>query len=84
MPKQLTPQERSALIDQLDASFQMMPTWVKAATKHALAAPTHHPETGEKFTTFRQVIEAAADSTLLILKSDFEDDGDLLPATPRQ
>ena len=80
----MTTEERVALIDQLDRSFQMMPTWVKAATKHAMGAPTHHPETGKKFTTFRQVIEAASDRTLEILRDDFADDGDLLPQVPTQ
>lgn len=80
----MTQTERDALIDQLDRSFTVMPEWVKAATKHAMAAPTHHPETKEKFTSFRQVIECASDQTLEILRDDFEADGDLLPAVPRQ
>ena len=77
-------QERAALIDQQDRSFTMMPTWAKAAAKHAMAAPTHHPETGEEFTSFRQVIEAASDQTLEILRDDFADNGDLLPAVATQ
>ncbi len=71
--------ERSRLIDRLDRSFQAMPRWVKAATKHAMGAPTHHPGTGKKFESFREVIEAATDETLLILKEDFEDNDDLAP-----
>ena len=72
-------EERIALIERLDRSFQAMPGWVKAATKHAMGAPTHHPVTGEKFTSFRQVIEAASDHTLEILRDDCEDNDDLLP-----
>lgn len=75
----MTPEERIALIDRLDRSFQAMPAWVKTATKHAMGAPSHHPVTGEKFTSFRQVIEAAADHTLETLREDFDDNGDLLP-----
>ena len=75
----MTPEERSALIDRLDRSFQAMPGWVKTATKHAMGAPTHHPVSGEKFTSFRQVIEAASEHTLETLRDDFDDNGDLLP-----
>lgn len=76
---ELSTDERARLIDRLDRSFQAMPGWVKAATKHAMGAPTHHPETGKPFQSFREVIEAAADETLLILKDDFEDNDDLAP-----
>ena len=75
----MTKEERIQLIDRLDRSFQEMPGWVKAATKHAMGAPKRHPVTGEKFTSFRQVIEAASDHTLEILRDDFEDNDDLLP-----
>lgn len=80
----MTPEERAALIDQLDRSFQMMPTWAKTACKHAMRAPTNHPETGKPFTSFREVIEAAPDQTLEILRDDFADNSDLLPPVPRQ
>lgn len=80
----MTSEERAVLIDQLDRSFTMMPEWVKAATKHAMGAPRNNPATGEPFKSFREVIEAASDETLLILKDDFESDGDLVPAVPRQ
>lgn len=79
----MTPEERSALIDQLDRSFQSMPRWAQTATKHAMGAPTNHPETGEPFKSFREVITCAADYTLETLREDFEDNDDLLPpATP--
>lgn len=80
----MTKDEREALIDQLDRSFTALPGFVKACVKHALAAPSHHPETGQPFTSFREVIEAASDETLETLRSDFEDNGDLLPMVPRQ
>ncbi len=80
----MTPQERTELIDQLDRSFQMMPRWVKAATKHAMGAPENNPATGKPFTSFREVIEVASDETLLILRDDFDGDGDLLPAVATQ
>ena len=80
----MTPQERSALIDQLDRSFQMLPGWAKAATKHAMGAPETNPATGKPFTSFREVIEVAADHSLEILRDDFEDNGDLLPAVATQ
>lgn len=80
----MTPEERATLIDQLDRSFMVMPRWAQASVKHAMGAPTHHPETGEKFTTFRQVIEVASDHTLAILRDDFEGNGELLPQVPRQ
>lgn len=80
----MTPQERTALIDQLDRSFQMMPTWVKRATKHAMGAPMNNPATGKPFTSFREVIEVASDDTLLILRDDFDGNGDLLPAVATQ
>jgi hypothetical protein len=75
----LSTEDRARLIDRLDRSFQAMPRWVKTATKHAMGAPSHHPATGKKFESFREVIEAAADETLLILKEDFEDNDDLVP-----
>lgn len=80
----MTPEERSILIDQLDRSFTVMPRWVQAATKHAMGAPTHHPLTAKPFASFREVIEAASDESLLILRDDFADNGDLLPAVMTQ
>lgn len=70
--------ERAMLIDQLVRSFDAMPTWAKSATFHALAAPKVNPKTGKFFTTFREVLEVAADSTLETLHDDFESNGDLL------
>lgn len=75
-----TQQERDALIDQLDRSFMILPNWAKAATKHAMGAPKTNPATGKPFTSFREVLEVAADRTLEILRDDFEGNGDLLPA----
>lgn len=80
----MTPEERSQLIDQLDRSYTVMPNWVKTATKHAMAAPENNPETGKPFGSFREVIEAASDETLLTLRDDFDDNGDLLPAVATQ
>lgn len=80
----MTPQERAALIDQLDRSFQMMPRWVKIATKHAMGAPEINPATGKPFTSFREVIAVASDDTLEILRDDFDGNGDLLPAVATQ
>ena len=80
----MTPQTRKELIDQLDRSFQMMPTWVKAATKHAMRAPEINPASGKPFESFREVIEMASDQTLTLLRDDFSDNGDLLPAVPLQ
>ena len=77
----MSPQERSKLIDQLDRSFTMMPHWVKCATKHAMWAPKNHPVTGQPFKSFREVLEAASDETLLTLRDDFDDNGDLLTST---
>lgn len=74
----MTPNERVCLIDQLDRSFAAMPHWVQCATKHAMAAPANNPETGEPFRSFREVIEAASDESLLTLRDDFDDNGDLL------
>lgn len=76
--------ERAALIDQLDRSFQMMPAWAQAAAKHAMGAPEIHPYTGKPFSSFREVIEAAADHTLELLRDDFADNGDLLPPVATQ
>lgn len=80
----MTNKERKQLIDQLDRSFAMMPHWVKCATKHAMGAPKYHPETGQPFKSFREVIEAASDESLLVLRDDFDDNGDLLPAISTQ
>lgn len=80
----MTPAERSQLIDQLDRSFTVMPTWVKATVKHAMGAPRINPGTGQPFRSFREVIEAASDETLDILRDDFEGNGDLLPAVATQ
>ena len=55
-----------------------MPYWVKCATKHAMAAPTINPRTGLPFASFKECIQEASDETLLILKEDFNDNGDLL------
>lgn len=76
---ELSTEERMRLINRLDRSFQAMPRWVRTATKHAMGAPSHNPVTGELFQSFREVIEVSADETLLILKEDFEDNGDLAP-----
>lgn len=80
----MTPQERSQLIDQLDRSFIAMPNWVKRATKHGLGAPKLNPHTKQPFKSFREVIEVASDETLLILRNDFDDNGDLLPVVCTQ
>lgn len=80
----LTPEQRVALIDQLDRSFTVMPRWAKVSVKHAMGAPEINPKTGQKFMTFREVIEAASDETLEVLRDDFEGNGELLPAVPRQ
>lgn len=74
----MTPEKRNALIEQLDISFKTMDEWAKVATKHALGAPTHHPETGEPFKSFREILEAASDETLITLRDDFNDNGDLI------
>jgi hypothetical protein len=74
----MNPEERISLINQLDESFLAMPTWVKAATKHAMGSPERHPKTGKLFISFREVIEAACDETLLTLRDDFEENGDLI------
>ena len=75
----MTPLERTKLIEQLDLSFLAMPRWAKIACKHAMAAPTNNPKTGLPFKTFREVLEVAADETLLTLRDDFADNGDLIP-----
>lgn len=80
----MTPEERAALIDQLDRSFSMMPAWAQASVKHAMGAPRINPGTGEPFKSFREVIEAASDHTLEILRDDFEGNCELLPQVPRQ
>lgn len=76
----MTPEQRTKLIDQLDRSFQHMPRWAQTACKHAMGAPSCHPETGKPFESFREVITAASDDTLETLREDFSDNGDLLPA----
>ena len=76
----MTPKQRTELIDQLDRSFAAMPTWAKAAVKHSMGAPKTNPKTGIPFTSFREVVESSSDETLEILRGDFEDNGDLLPA----
>lgn len=75
----MTPEDRIKLIDRLDRSFLGLPRWAKVACKHGMSAPSCHPETGKKFESFREVIEAAADETLLTLKHDFESNEDLAP-----
>lgn len=80
----LTPAERLALIDQLDRSFTMMPTWAQATVKQVMAAPENQPETGKPYATFREVIEAASDDSLEALRNHFEGNGELLPPVPRQ
>ncbi len=77
-------EQRAALIDQLDRSFQMMPRWAQMAAVHALSAPATNPETGKPWQSFRECISAAADGTLETLRDDFDDNGDLMPAVPRQ
>ena len=77
-------ERRAALIDQLDRSFQMMPKWAQTATIHAMSAPATNPETGQPFVSFRECISAASDDTLETLRDDFEDNGDLLQASPPQ
>ena len=76
-------QLRSALIDQLDKSFLAMPTWVQVAVIHAIGAPAINPATGKPFRSFRECISVASDDTLETLRDDFDDNGDLIPETPR-
>ena len=76
--------ERCALIDQLDRSFQMMPKWVKTACIHSMGVAEKNPFTGQPFTTFREIIETATDECIQSLRDDFEDNGDLLPQVPTQ
>lgn len=71
-------EERQSLIDQLDRSFQMMPRWAQTACKHSIGI------VDDRLTTFREACELAEDSSLLMLRDDFEDNGDLLPAVPQQ
>jgi hypothetical protein len=80
----VTEAERRALIDRLDRSFDVMPQWVKRATVHAMGAWTDNPTTGKPFRSFREVIEAASDDTLVTLRDDFDDNGDLLPEVATQ
>jgi hypothetical protein len=75
----MTPEQRYELIDQLDRSFMVLPTWAKTAVKHSMGAPETNPNTGKPLTSFREVIELASDETLEILREDFEGNGDLLP-----
>jgi len=49
-----------------------------------MGAPEINPATGKPFTSFREVIEVAADHSLEILRDDFEGNGDLLPAVATQ
>ena len=71
-------ERRIKLIKQLDYSFRRLPMWGKTAVKHAMCAPECSPLTGEKYTSFKQVINDADDESLEILKDDFEGNGDLL------
>lgn len=80
----MTPEQRAELIAQLDRSFTVLPAWAKTAVKHSMGAPETNPKTGMVFTSFREVIEAASDETLEILRDDFEDNGDLLPIVKTQ
>lgn len=70
---------RNNLIEQLSASFDKMPRWAKVAAKHALGAPEVSRATGKPYVTFREVLQDASDHTLETLRSDFEDNGDLVP-----
>lgn len=74
--------EREVLIDQLDRSYQALPAWAKTACRHAMGPPPLNPETGAPFTSFKEILETAADHTLETLKEDFDDNGDLLPCKP--
>ena len=67
----MTPEQRAELIDQLDRSFTVLPTWAKTAVKRSMGAPEANTKTGRVFTSFREVIEAASDETLEILKEEF-------------
>lgn len=75
----MSPEDRIKLIDRLDRSFLALPRWAKVACKHAMGSPTHHPETGKEFESFREVIEAASDESLLTIKDDFVSNDDLAP-----
>jgi hypothetical protein len=78
MSEKLSGHDRAKLIDQLVYSFDKMDYFGKVTTKHALGAPKINRKTGQPFKTFREVIECAEDHTLLILKDDFEGNGELL------
>ena len=82
--QKLTPEERTRLIDRLDRSFMVMPMWAKVVAKHAMCAPLINPDTGAPFASFREVIQASSDQTLITLRDDFEDNGDLLPEVMTQ
>ncbi|MEA9994573.1 MULTISPECIES: hypothetical protein [unclassified Pseudomonas] len=75
-------EQRAQLIDQLDRSFAAMPRWAQTACKHGMSAPTINRDTGKPFESFREVIESSHNETLLTLREDFDDNGDLLPVAP--
>ena len=75
----MLPEERSKLIERLNRSFLGLPMWAKIACKHGMSAPKCHPETGKRFDTFLEVLNASADITLVTLKGDFESNEDLAP-----
>ena len=72
-------QQHEKLIDQLDRSYQAMPQWVKTATMHGMAAPRTNKHNGKPWQSFKELLEHASDQSLIVLRDDFDDNGDLLP-----
>lgn len=75
----MPPEQRKALIDRLERSYEPLPLWAKTAVKHSMGAPEKDPRTGAPITSFREALECASDETLGTLREDFADNGDLLP-----
>ena len=74
----LTAELRRTYIDQMVRSYDAMPKWVQGSVIHAMRVPTNNPATGKPWMSFREMLEVASDESILIIRQDIKDNGDLV------
>lgn len=74
----LTAELRRTYIDQMVRSYDAMPKWVRNSLIHAMHVPNNNPATGKPWESFKEMLEVASDESILIIRQDIEDNGDLI------
>lgn len=74
----LTAELRRTYIDQMVRSYDAMPKWVRNSLIHAMCVPNNNPATGKPWESFKEMLEAASDDSILLIRQDIKDNGDLI------